>query len=147
LCAQQIQGGRGIRNACFRLQARGIDQRSRVARSRCQAQCRRGSQWYSGPIALPKQIDAQKIIAAIDPAKDVDGFHLVNEGRLASGLPALVPCTPMGWILAKTIHDTLAGLEAVVAGRSNIVGKPVAQLLLAENATVTITHSRTNDVP
>jgi len=69
-------------------------------------------------------------------------------GRLASGLPALVPCTPMGCvILAKTIHDTLAGLEAVVAGRSNIVGKPVAQLLLAENATVTITHSRTNDLP
>ena len=99
-------------------------------------------------LPLPKQIDAQKIIAAIDPAKDVDGFHLVNEGRLASGLPALVPCTPMGCvILAKTIHDTLAGLEAVVAGRSNIVGKPVAQLLLAENATVTITHSRTNDLP
>jgi methylenetetrahydrofolate dehydrogenase (NADP+)/methenyltetrahydrofolate cyclohydrolase len=99
-------------------------------------------------LPLPKQIDAQKIIAAIDPAKDVDGFHPVNAGRLASGLPALVPCTPMGCvILAKTIHDTLAGLEAVVAGRSNIVGKPVAQLLLAENATVTITHSRTNDLP
>jgi len=78
----------------------------------------------------------------------VDGFHPVNAGRLASGLPALVPCTPMGCvILAKTIHETLAGLEAVVVGRSNIVGKPVAQLLLAENATVTITHSRTNDLP
>jgi methylenetetrahydrofolate dehydrogenase (NADP+) / methenyltetrahydrofolate cyclohydrolase len=99
-------------------------------------------------LPLPKQIDAQKIIAAIDPAKDVDGFHPVNAGRLASGLPALVPCTPMGCvILAKTIHETLAGLEAVVVGRSNIVGKPVAQLLLAENATVTITHSRTNDLP
>jgi len=97
---------------------------------------------------LPKQIDAQKIIAAIDPAKDVDGFHPVNAGRLASGLSALVPCTPMGCvILAKTVHETLAGLEAVVVGRSNIVGKPVAQLLLAENATVTITHSRTNDLP
>jgi methylenetetrahydrofolate dehydrogenase (NADP+)/methenyltetrahydrofolate cyclohydrolase len=99
-------------------------------------------------LPLPKQIDAQKIIAAIDPAKDVDGFHPVNAGRLASGLPALVPCTPLGCvILAKTIHETLAGLEAVVVGRSNIVGKPVAQLLLAENATVTITHSRTNDLP
>lgn len=99
-------------------------------------------------LPLPKQIDAQKIIAAIDPAKDVDGFHPVNAGRLASGLPALVPCTPMGCvILAKSIHETLAGLEAVVVGRSNIVGKPVAQLLLAENATVTITHSRTNDLP
>ena len=98
-------------------------------------------------LPLPKQIDAQKIIAAIDPAKDVDGFHPVNAGRLASGLPALVPCTPMGCvILAKTVHETLAGLEAVVVGRSNIVGKPVAQLLLAENATVTITHSRTNDL-
>ena len=99
-------------------------------------------------LPLPKQIDAQKIIAAIDTAKDVDGFHPVNAGRLASGLPALVPCTPMGCvILAKTVHETLAGLEAVVVGRSNIVGKPVAQLLLAENATVTITHSRTNDLP
>lgn len=99
-------------------------------------------------LPLPKQIDAQKIIAAIDPSKDVDGFHPVNAGRLAIGLPALVPCTPMGCVLlAKTVHDTLAGLEAVVVGRSNIVGKPVAQLLLAENATVTVTHSRTNDLP
>ena len=99
-------------------------------------------------LPLPRQIDAQKIIAAIDPAKDVDGFHPVNAGRLAIGLPALVPCTPLGCVLlAKTVHETLAGLEAVVVGRSNIVGKPVAQLLLAENATVTITHSRTNDLP
>ena len=99
-------------------------------------------------LPLPKQIDAQKIIAAIDPAKDVDGFHPVNAGRLAIGLPALVPCTPLGCVLlAKTVHETLSGLEAVVVGRSNIVGKPVAQLLLAENATVTITHSRTNDLP
>ena len=80
--------------------------------------------------------------------KDVDGFHPVNAGRLASGLPALVPCTPLGCImLAKTVHASLAGLEAVVIGRSNIVGKPVAQLLLAENATVTIAHSRTRDLP
>jgi methylenetetrahydrofolate dehydrogenase (NADP+)/methenyltetrahydrofolate cyclohydrolase len=99
-------------------------------------------------LPLPKQIDAHKIIAAIDPAKDVDGFHPLNVGRLASGLPALVPCTPMGCvILAKTVRETFSGLEAVVIGRSNIVGKPVAQLLLAENATVTVAHSKTNDLP
>ena len=99
-------------------------------------------------LPLPKQIDAQKIIAAIDPAKDVDGFHPLNVGRLASGLPGLVPCTPLGCVLlAKTVHASLAGLEAVVIGRSNIVGKPVAQLLLAENATVTIAHSKTRDLP
>ncbi len=98
-------------------------------------------------LPLPKQIGAQKIIAAIDPAKDVDGFHPLNVGRLASGLPALVPCTPLGCVrLAKTVHESLAGLDAVVIGRSNIVGKPVAQLLLAENATVTIAHSKTNDL-
>ena len=95
-------------------------------------------------LPLPKQIDAQKVIAAIDPGKDVDGFHPINAGRLATGLPALVPCTPLGCImLAKTVHPSLAGLEAVVIGRSNIVGKPLAQLLLAENATVTIAHSKT----
>ena len=99
-------------------------------------------------LPLPKQIDAQKIISTIDPAKDVDGFHPLNVGRLASGLPALVPCTPLGCVLlARTVHESLAGLEAVVIGRSNIVGKPVAQLLLAENATVTIAHSKTNDLP
>src|SRR5207302_1937499 len=99
-------------------------------------------------LPLPKQMDSQKIISAIDPAKDVDGFHPLNAGRLASGLPALVPCTPMGCVLlAKTVRETLAGLEAVVIGRSNIVGKPVAQLLLAENATVTIAHSKTRDLP
>jgi len=98
-------------------------------------------------LPLPKQIDAQKIIAAIDPAKDVDGFHPLNVGRVASGLSALVPCTPMGCLmLAKTVHSSLAGFEAVVIGRSNIVGKPVAQLLLAENATVTIAHSKTSDL-
>lgn len=99
-------------------------------------------------LPLPEQIDAQKVIAAIDPAKDVDGFHPVNAGKLASGLPALVPCTPLGCImLAKKVYASLAGLEAVVIGRSNIVGKPVAQLLLAENATVTIAHSKTVDLP
>ncbi len=97
---------------------------------------------------MPKQIDAQKILAAIDPVKDVDGFHPLNVGRLASGLPALVPCTPLGCIiLAKTVRQSLEGLEAVVVGRSNIVGKPVAQLLLTENATVTIAHSKTSDLP
>ncbi|HVZ51130.1 MAG TPA: bifunctional methylenetetrahydrofolate dehydrogenase/methenyltetrahydrofolate cyclohydrolase FolD [Pseudolabrys sp.] len=99
-------------------------------------------------LPLPAQIDSQKVIATIDPAKDVDGFHPINVGRLASGLPALVPCTPLGCvILAKTVKPSLAGLDAVVIGRSNIVGKPVAQLLLAENATVTITHSKTRDLP
>lgn len=99
-------------------------------------------------LPLPPQIDSHKIIAAIDPAKDVDGFHPLNVGRLASGLPALVPCTPLGCVmLAKTVHGSLAGLDAVVIGRSNIVGKPVAQLLLAENATVTIAHSKTRDLP
>jgi methylenetetrahydrofolate dehydrogenase (NADP+)/methenyltetrahydrofolate cyclohydrolase len=99
-------------------------------------------------LPLPKQIDPQKIIAAIDPAKDVDGFHPLNVGRLASGLPALAPCTPLGCILlAKSVHSSLAGMEAVVVGRSNIVGKPLAQLLLQENATVTICHSKTRDLP
>ena len=99
-------------------------------------------------LPLPSQIDSQKIIAAIDPAKDVDGFHPLNVGRLASGLPALVPCTPLGCvILAKSAKPSLAGMEAVVIGRSNIVGKPVAQLLLAENATVTVAHSKTRDLP
>jgi methylenetetrahydrofolate dehydrogenase (NADP+)/methenyltetrahydrofolate cyclohydrolase len=99
-------------------------------------------------LPLPPHIPPQDIIAAIDPAKDVDGMHPVNAGRLASGLPALAPCTPLGCvILAKTVHPSLAGLEAVIVGRSNLVGKPLAQLLLAENATVTITHSKTHDLP
>ena len=99
-------------------------------------------------LPLPPQINADKVIAAIDPDKDVDGFHPLNSGRLASGLPGLVPCTPLGCVrLAKFVHHSLAGLEAVVIGRSNIVGKPVAQLLLAENATVTIAHSKTADLP
>jgi methylenetetrahydrofolate dehydrogenase (NADP+)/methenyltetrahydrofolate cyclohydrolase len=99
-------------------------------------------------LPLPAQIDSTRIIAAIDPSKDVDGFHPVNAGRLASGLPGVVPCTPLGCVLlAKTVYSSLAGLEAVVIGRSNIVGKPVAQLLLAENATVTIAHSKTRNLP
>jgi methylenetetrahydrofolate dehydrogenase (NADP+)/methenyltetrahydrofolate cyclohydrolase len=99
-------------------------------------------------LPLPSHIDTQKVIAAIDPAKDVDGFHPVNAGRLSAGLPALAPCTPVGCvILARTVRPSLEGLEAVVIGRSNIVGKPLAQLLLAQNATVTIAHSRTRDLP
>jgi methylenetetrahydrofolate dehydrogenase (NADP+) / methenyltetrahydrofolate cyclohydrolase len=99
-------------------------------------------------LPLPAQIDPHKIIGAIDPGKDVDGFHPVNAGRLCAGLPALAPCTPIGCVLlAKTVLPSLAGLEAVVIGRSNIVGKPLAQLLLAENATVTLAHSKTRDLP
>jgi methylenetetrahydrofolate dehydrogenase (NADP+) / methenyltetrahydrofolate cyclohydrolase len=99
-------------------------------------------------LPLPKQMDSTKVIAAIDPAKDVDGFHPINVGRLATGQPALVPCTPLGvMLLVKGVRADLAGLEAVVIGRSNIVGKPVAQLLLAESCTVTMAHSRTLDLP
>ena len=98
-------------------------------------------------LPLPAQIDARNVIGTIDPAKDVDGFYPVNAGRLSAGLPALAPCTPLGCVhLAKTVHPSLEGLEAVVIGRSNIVGKPLAQLLLAENATVTIAHSRTREL-
>ena len=99
-------------------------------------------------LPLPGHIHSKKVIEAIDPAKDVDGFHPVNVGRLASGAKALVPCTPTGCLLlAKSVEPRLEGLEAVVVGRSNIVGKPVAQLLLNENCTVTIAHSRTRDLP
>ncbi len=98
-------------------------------------------------LPLPAQINTQKVIAALDPGKDVDGFHPINAGRLAIGLPALAPCTPLGCVrLAKTVQASLAGAEAVVIGRSNIVGKPLALLLLAENATVTLSHSRTRDL-
>jgi methylenetetrahydrofolate dehydrogenase (NADP+)/methenyltetrahydrofolate cyclohydrolase len=99
-------------------------------------------------LPLPAHIDAQTIIAAIDPVKDVDGLHPVNAGRLAAGLPALAPCTPLGCvILAKTVHASLRGLDAVVIGRSVLVGKPLVQLLLAEDATVTVAHSKTRDLP
>jgi len=99
-------------------------------------------------LPLPNQIDSQKVLNSIDPMKDVDGFHPMNAGRLATGLPALVPCTPLGCILlAKSVHSSLAGMDAVVVGRSNIVGKPLIQLLLNENATVTVTHSKTRDLP
>jgi methylenetetrahydrofolate dehydrogenase (NADP+)/methenyltetrahydrofolate cyclohydrolase len=99
-------------------------------------------------LPLPKHIDTAKVIEAIDPAKDVDGFHPVNIGRLAAGGRALAPCTPTGClILAQSVQRDLAGLEAVVIGRSNIVGKPMAQLLLGASCTVTIAHSRTRDLP
>ena len=100
-------------------------------------------------LPLPSQIDTARIIAAIDPDKDVDGFHVVNAGRLAVGDPAaLVPCTPLGCLhLAKAALGDLAGLHAVVIGRSDIVGKPLAMLLLGESCTVTIAHSRTRDLP
>ncbi|HEX8840650.1 MAG TPA: bifunctional methylenetetrahydrofolate dehydrogenase/methenyltetrahydrofolate cyclohydrolase FolD [Sphingomicrobium sp.] len=99
-------------------------------------------------LPLPTQINATRVIETIDPSKDVDGFHPMNAGRLATGLPSLVPCTPFGCLfLLKQELGSLAGLDAVVIGRSNIVGKPMAQLLLGESATVTIAHSRTRDLP
>ena len=98
-------------------------------------------------LPLPDHIDESAVLAAIDPVKDVDGFHVVNAGKLATGQEALVPCTPLGCImLLKDELGDLSGLEAVVVGRSNIVGKPMAQLLLAERCTVTIAHSRTRDI-
>jgi methylenetetrahydrofolate dehydrogenase (NADP+) / methenyltetrahydrofolate cyclohydrolase len=97
---------------------------------------------------VPKQIDSAKVLNTISPDKDVDGFHVVNVGRLSTGQDALVACTPTGCVmLAKDTLGKLDGVNAVVIGRSNIVGKPVAQLLLAENATVTIAHSKTKDLP
>jgi len=99
-------------------------------------------------LPLPKRIDPQAVLDAIDPAKDVDGFHVVNAGRLATGGKALVPCTPLGCLmLLKDRLGDLSGRRAVVVGRSNIVGKPAAALLLGESCTVTIAHSRTRDLP
>ena len=99
-------------------------------------------------LPLPAHIDSAAVLAAIDPDKDVDGFHVVNAGRLAVGLPGLVPCTPLGCLmLLKHELGDLTGLNAVVVGRSNIVGKPMAQLLLGESCTVTIAHSRTRELP
>jgi methylenetetrahydrofolate dehydrogenase (NADP+)/methenyltetrahydrofolate cyclohydrolase len=98
-------------------------------------------------LPLPAQINAQAVLDTIDPAKDVDGFHVVNAGRLATGGDALVPCTPLGCLLLlRHFVGELSGLRAVIVGRSNIVGKPMAQLLLAENCTTTIAHSRTRDL-
>ena len=99
-------------------------------------------------LPLPKHINSEKVLNAIDPDKDVDGFHPTNVGRLWIGARSLVPCTPTGsLILAQTVQPKLAGLDAVVIGRSNIVGKPMASLLLAQSCTVTIAHSKTKDLP
>ncbi|MEC7161302.1 MAG: bifunctional methylenetetrahydrofolate dehydrogenase/methenyltetrahydrofolate cyclohydrolase FolD, partial [Pseudomonadota bacterium] len=99
-------------------------------------------------LPLPDHLDEQAVIAAISPDKDVDGFHVTNAGRLAVGQSGFVPCTPLGCMMLLTDRlGDLSGLEAVVIGRSNIVGKPMAQLLLDANATVTIAHSRTKDLP
>jgi methylenetetrahydrofolate dehydrogenase (NADP+) / methenyltetrahydrofolate cyclohydrolase len=98
-------------------------------------------------LPLPKSLDTEAVINAIDPAKDVDGLHPNNAGRLAGGLAALSPCTPLGCIiLTKSVHTSLEGMNAIVIGRSNLVGRPLVQLLLNENATVTIAHSRSRDL-
>lgn len=98
-------------------------------------------------LPLPRHMDEQKVIAAINPDKDVDGFHVINAGRLAVGQPGFVPCTPLGCLmLLKDRLGDLSGLDAVVIGRSNIVGKPMAQLLIAESCTVTVAHSRTKNL-
>jgi methylenetetrahydrofolate dehydrogenase (NADP+)/methenyltetrahydrofolate cyclohydrolase len=98
-------------------------------------------------LPLPDHIDSSRILDAINPDKDVDGFHVVNAGRLATGLPGLIPCTPLGCsMLLKAELGDLSGMRAVVLGRSNIVGKPMAALLLRESCTVTVAHSRTHDL-
>lgn len=99
-------------------------------------------------LPLPSHMNADAVINAIDPGKDVDGFHISNVGLLATGQRAMVPCTPLGCLmLLREHHGSLAGMEAVVIGRSNIVGKPMAQLLLGDSCTVTVAHSRTRDLP
>lgn len=98
-------------------------------------------------LPLPPHIDADKVISSIDPDKDVDGFHVVNAGRLAVGMDGLIPCTPLGCIkLIKSYMDDLTGCNAVIVGRSNIVGKPLAALMLQEHCTVTVAHSRTRNL-
>jgi len=98
-------------------------------------------------LPLPKHIDKQKVIETIDPSKDVDGFHPMNVGNLSSGYESSVPCTPLGcYLLIKKIEPNLNGKKAVIVGRSNLNGKPMTQLLLKENCTVTITHSKTKDL-
>ena len=99
-------------------------------------------------LPLPKHIDSTLVLEAVDPAKDVDGFHPINVGRVATGAGGIVPCTPLGsLILIKSLNTPLVGLEALIVGRSNIVGKPMVQLLLGEQCTVTIAHSKTKDLP
>jgi methylenetetrahydrofolate dehydrogenase (NADP+)/methenyltetrahydrofolate cyclohydrolase len=99
-------------------------------------------------LPLPAHLDSAAVIGAIDPDKDVDGLHVINAGRLAAGLPGLLPCTPLGCLLLlQDAFGDMSGLNAVVVGRSNLVGKPIAQLLLQQNCTVTIAHSRSKDLP
>ena len=99
-------------------------------------------------LPLPKSLDTEAVINAIDPAKDVDGLHPSNAGRLAGGYAALAPCTPLGCVmLTKSVHASLEGMNAIVIGRSNLVGRPLLQLLLNENATVTSAHSRSRELP
>ena len=99
-------------------------------------------------LPLPEHLNSDLVINSIDPAKDVDGFHISNVGRLGTGQKSMVPCTPLGCLMMlRDHHGSLSGLNAVVVGRSNIVGKPMAQLLLGDSCTVTIAHSRTRDLP
>jgi methylenetetrahydrofolate dehydrogenase (NADP+) / methenyltetrahydrofolate cyclohydrolase len=99
-------------------------------------------------LPLPRQIDPHRIIAVVDPTKDVDGFHPLNVGRLWSGLPTMAPCTPQGCLrLLRTVHPDLTGANAVILGRSNIVGKPLSALLLTADCTVTVVHSKTRNAP
>lgn len=99
-------------------------------------------------LPLPAHVDSNAVLGSILPEKDVDGFHPINVGRLSSGIEGLVPCTPYGaMVLIQSVLPSLEGLHAVVVGRSNIVGKPMAQLLLAKNCTVTVAHSKTRDLP
>jgi len=99
-------------------------------------------------LPLPAHLNSDLVINAIDPAKDVDGFHISNVGLLATGQKAMVPCTPLGCLMMlRAHHGSISGMEAVVVGRSNIVGKPMAQLLLGDSCTVTLAHSRTRDLP
>jgi methylenetetrahydrofolate dehydrogenase (NADP+) / methenyltetrahydrofolate cyclohydrolase len=99
-------------------------------------------------LPLPPQIDPARILNSIDPDKDVDGFHPLNAGRLMTGLPALVPCTPVACLkLIKTVHPALTGMDALMVGRSHIVGSPLSQVLLNENATVTVAHTHTRNLP
>ncbi|MBB1490679.1 MULTISPECIES: bifunctional methylenetetrahydrofolate dehydrogenase/methenyltetrahydrofolate cyclohydrolase FolD [unclassified Paracoccus (in: a-proteobacteria)] len=99
-------------------------------------------------LPLPDHLDSEMIINRLDPAKDVDGFHVLNVGLLGTGQKSMVPCTPLGCLMMlRDLHGSLSGLNAVVVGRSNIVGKPMAQLLLGDSCTVTIAHSRTRDLP
>ena len=136
-----------MRHALDRAQVSGRHQPGRSPRARRLAQQDKEVHGILVQLPLPDHIDEKLVIESIDPAKDVDGFHPINVGRLSSGEDALTPCTPAGSIiLLKSVQQDLSGMNAVIVGRSNIVGKPMAQLLLRENCTVTIAHSRTRDL-